>query len=253
MFKSPVSPKKIGLILLGVAIALVAANLVGQYYKSFVGTDEFILKIIKKLNLDEEVNDLPTWYQSSTLLLSSVLLIVIAFIRKSLQDIDARFWAMMALIFLYLSIDESVSIHEQLTVPLREATNAHGLLFFSWVIPAFILLAVLALISFKSLWRLSAKTRWLFIISGAIYVSGAMGIEMVGASYYEVFLESNQSAKDYGYVLLTTLEEFMEMAGIALFIFSLFRYLELEAFVKTEGAGLLADNAKGKVFKTGEI
>ena len=143
MFKLPLSPKKVVLILLVVIIGLSIANLVGQYYVSLGGNDDLILKIVKKLDLDEEANNLPTWYQSSTLLLCSVLLMTIAFIRKSFDDVDTKFWGAMAAIFLYLSIDEAVSIHEQLTVPLREGIGLHGILFFSWVIPAIILLIVL--------------------------------------------------------------------------------------------------------------
>ncbi|CAN5490638.1 hypothetical protein BH10ACI1_BH10ACI1_10350 [soil metagenome] len=231
MFKLPVSPKKVAWLLLAVIIGLSLANLWGQYYKDFGGNDEFILKIVNKLDLDLEVNNFPTWYQSSTLLLCSIMLMGIAFIRKNLNDIDSRFWGAMAAIFLYLSIDEAISIHEQLSVPLRQSIHAHGPLFFSWVIPASIFLVLLFMVSAKSMWRLSTTTRWLFIVSGIIYVSGAVGMEMVGASYYEIHLEGHQTAKDFGYVLLTTLEEFLEMAGIVLFIFSLLRYLELEAFL----------------------
>ena len=60
-----------------------------------------------------------------------------------------------------------------------------------------------------------------FYISGIVYVSGAVGMEMIGAKYYEIYLETQQDAQDFGYVLLTTAEEILEMSGIALFIFSL--------------------------------
>ncbi len=236
MFKLPVSPKKIVILLAVIIIGLTIASLIGQYYKDFVGDDPFILKIVGKFDLDEEANNLPTWYQSSTLLLCSVLLLVIAFIRQSFEDVDTKFWALMAAIFLYLSIDEAVSIHEQLIVPLRHGLNAHGVWFSAWVIPALFLLVVLFALVFKSLWRLSPRTRWLFIISGTIYVAGAVGMEMIGAKYYEIHLETQQDAKDFGYALLTTTEEFLEMSGIALFIFSLLRYVENEAFLKVSAA-----------------
>lgn len=236
MFRLPVSPKKVVLILLVIIVGLSIASLWGQFYKDFGGNDQFVLKIVDKFDLDLEANDLPTWYQSSTLLLCSVILLVIAFVRKSLNDVDTKFWGLMSAIFLYLSIDEAVSIHEQLSVPLRQATDAHGIFFFSWVIPGFVLLMVLFAMVFKSMWRLSPTTRWLFIISGFIYVAGAVGMEMVGAKYFEIYLESQAIVKDFGYAMLTTFEEFLEMTGIALFIFSLLKYLENEAFAYSPAA-----------------
>ena len=175
MFKLPLSPKKIVFILFLIIIGLTIARLVGQYYKVFVGDDPFILKIVGKFDLDEEANNLPTWYQSSTLLLCSVLLMVIAFIRKSLDDADTKFWGVMAAIFLYLSVDEAVSIHEQMTVPLRQGLDAHGIWFSTWVIPALFLLVILFVLIFKSLWRLSPVTRWLFIFR-ALFMSAARSV-----------------------------------------------------------------------------
>ena len=32
------------------------------------------------------------------------------------------------------------------------------------------------------MWRLTSTTRWLFIISGGIFVVGAVGMEMIGAN-----------------------------------------------------------------------
>ena len=52
----------------------------------------------------------------------------------------------------------------------------------------------------------------------------------------ETFLETQQHVHNFGYVLLTTVEEFLEMTGIALFIFSLLRYIENEAFLKVNAA-----------------
>ncbi len=71
--------------------------------------------------------------------------------------------------------------------------------------------------------RLPSKTRLGLILSGAIFVGGAIGVEMISAAEYE-------AAKDAGvrslqYYLLYSLEEFMEMLGIALFIYYVLDYL----------------------------
>ncbi len=89
--------------------------------------------------------------------------------------------------FLYLSLDELISIHEQLTMPLRAGLDLHGVFFLSWVIPAIIVVAVFTLIYIKFLWRLPVQTRWLFIVAGIIYVGGAVGIEMLDGKYLELY------------------------------------------------------------------
>ncbi len=140
-FRLPISPKKIVLIFLAVVIFLVVANLFGQYYKDAFAGNEIVLKVIRKFNLDLEKNNVPTWYQSSTLLLSSVLLAIIALVRREAKDKDFRYWGILSAIFLYLSLDEAVSIHEQLTMPLRTAFHLEGIFYLSWVIPAAAFLA----------------------------------------------------------------------------------------------------------------
>ena len=108
-FRLPISPGKIALIFLAVVTFLVVANLFGQYYKDAFAGNEIVLKVIRKFNLDLEKNNVPTWYQSSTLLLSSVLLAIIALVRREAKDKDFRYWGILSAIFLYLSLDEAVS------------------------------------------------------------------------------------------------------------------------------------------------
>ena len=73
-----------------IVLTLVAAGILGQYYKFFIGDDPFLLKIVDKLDLDGESNNLPNWYQSSTLLLSSFILSIIALIKRGEKDADFR-------------------------------------------------------------------------------------------------------------------------------------------------------------------
>lgn len=230
MFRMPISARQIALILLVIVLTLSVAGVAGQYYKDFVGNDPFWLKVVDKLDLDLEANNLPTWYQSSTLLLSSFLLFVIALIRKNLNDQDARYWFVLALAFLYLSADEAVSIHEQLTMPLREKFHFEGFLYLSWVIPATIFLLFFAFTYIRFLFRLSARTRCLLIAAGVVYIFGAVGMEMFGAKYLSLFEADLTGARAFTYSLLTATEEFCEMFGILLLIYTLFGYLETEAF-----------------------
>jgi hypothetical protein len=224
-FTLPISPKKIAFLLFGFILFLTVASLIGQYYKDFFADNELLIKIIDKFDLDLEKNNVPTWYQSSSLLLSSFLLLVISLFRNSEGDKDYRFWGLLSAIFLYLSLDEAVSIHEQLTMPLRTTFQLEGIFYLSWVIPAVAFLAVFALVFFKFLFRLPPQTRYLMMTAGIVFVLGAVGVEMLGGNYLYVTDDLPTRINDFRYVLLTTFEEFLEMSGIVIFIYSLLSYL----------------------------
>jgi hypothetical protein len=224
-FKLAVSPKKIALFLIGCVLFLTVANLVGQYYKDLAADNEFLSKVIGKFDLDFERNSVPTWYQSATLLLSSFLLAVIALIRQAAEDKDFRYWGLLSAVFLYLSLDEAVSIHEQLTMPLRTNFELGGIFYLSWVIPAAVFLVIFFLVFLKFLLRLPAQTRNLMIAAGGIFVLGAVGVEMVGGNYLYVTNDLPSQVLDYRYVIITTCEEFLEMLGITLFIYTLLGHL----------------------------
>ena len=69
------------------------------------------------------------------------------------------------------------------------------------------------------------------ILSGAIFVGGAVGFEALGGLRRTVlenqFLASALASQpDPIYMALTTVEELLEMLGIALFVYTLLRHYE---------------------------
>jgi hypothetical protein len=83
-------------------------------------------------------------------------------------------------------------------------------------------LAVLALLlgSLRFLMHLPATTRRLFLLAGAIYVGGALGMELVEAAF-------NARGVSSGFIPLlgVAIEETMEMLGVTMFIYALLTYI----------------------------
>ncbi|WP_422080557.1 hypothetical protein [Ulvibacterium sp.] len=124
------------------------------------------------------------------------------------------------MLFLFLTIDEMVSFHESLILPFRSLFDiSSGFLFFAWVIPYGIGVFVFGLVYLRFLMDLPKKTRFLFILSGSLFVSGAIGMELIGAN------EFAKAGYSFSFSLITTLEESMEMIGIAFFIYALAQYI----------------------------
>ena len=114
-----------------------------------------------------------------------------------------------------MALDEFASLHETLNGSGVALLKHFGFkrLAFSWVvfaIPALLLVGLFFLGFFRSL---PADTRHRLLVSGVVYVLGAVGFEILsGAALPRV------GYQHMGYQTLCHLEEFLEMLGISLFI-----------------------------------
>ena len=158
----------------------------------------------------------PTWYVASLLLLCSVLLGLIACAKQRRKAAHVGHWWTLAAAFLYISLDETTEIHEQAS----DWFDLGGFLYFGWVIPASIVVAVLGLSYLKFLAHLPRKTRNQFILAGAIYVGGALGTEFLLGYWTNL-----HGRRNLGYGLIDWVQESMELFGVSLFLFSLTEYL----------------------------
>lgn len=65
------------------------------------------------------------------------------------------------------------------------------------------------------------------ILSGIIFISGAVGIEMITGVFIENNIKSNQELIDSSSIFfLYTLEETLEMVGVSYFIYTLHSFFK---------------------------
>jgi hypothetical protein len=171
-------------------------------------------------------NNVPTWYSGIVLLSVAGALGVVAAARHQAGAPFAMHWAALAFIFVYLSVDELTRIHEKwgplLEQPLgrlRDPGVMGGALRNLWVIPAFLVAAVVGMAYIRFLRHLPSRTRKLFVASGIAFVFATIGMEMVGASY-----SAAGGRFTAGFMVLVTIEEVTEMASIALFLCAVLDY-----------------------------
>lgn len=204
--------------LLLVTFSLLFLNISGIIYKLNSGFEN-VPDIVTMFDFNMKQN-IPTLYSTFTLLICSALLLIIG-IKNLRLGSNSSPWIVMVLIFLFLSIDELLSIHKYLTYPVRQLLNTSGLLYYAWVIPYSIALLTLGVFYLPFFVKLKKRNLFLFILSGVIYVSGAIGLEMLGGRHAEMYGSTNAV-----YSLLNTSEEFCEMIGVIIFIYSLLDYLK---------------------------
>lgn len=223
--KIALNPRRVLQVLLLVVFTLTLLSVAGQCYKYFVGQDPTLLKIVDKVDLDGEGNCLPTWYQICALFSCFVVLGTIAQAKRAAQDRWARHWGFLALTFLYLSLDESISLHEQLNGLSQwfKSSLLHDL----WIVPALLAVGLLGLAYLKFLWHLPARTRVLFIAAGVVYIAGAAGMEIISGHYLSTHQAALVNGENFTYKMLDTVEETLEMLGVVLFLYAQLAYLAL--------------------------
>jgi hypothetical protein len=223
--------KRIVRVLIMVVLFLTLAGLLARVAEYAWGS-EGLLRPLTLFDVGAESN-IPTWFSSLELLLSSVLLAAIALASKRGGGRYGRHWGVLSLIFLLLSVDEGASIHEAMGVALERLLHnstgfeASGFISFFWVVPGAAFVLVVALAYLRFLAHLPRSTRRLFIVAGALYVGGALGIEMLEAQVISVFGgEANGGGLSKIVVgLLTDVEEMFEPLGVAVFVYALLAYM----------------------------
>lgn len=158
----------------------------------------------------------PTWYAALLLAGCGVALLAIAAgVRQSGAPLH-RHWTFLGAVFLYMSLDEAVELHEH----LGEIVELHGLLYFSWVVPAAVIVLLVGAAYLRFLRQLPPKTRWRFILAGALYVGGALVLELPLGWWAE---RAGRDNLIYG--LIDWVEETLELVGATLFLTSLLGHL----------------------------
>ena len=213
-------PKKVLMGLLFIISVLLILNIMGIVSSLYFGHSS-VYGLVPMFNFDKEKN-IPTLYSSLALMFSGGLLWIIAMTHRK-NGSEYLSWLGLAAVFFFLSIDESMSIHERFGCSARvtlDILDTSWSIFNAWVIKYGIALVVFVIVYARFLRRLPKNIMILFIISGAIFVSGAIGLELLGGRQHELHGTGNLL-----YAVYYTLEEFLEMLGIAIFIYTLLTYI----------------------------
>ena len=202
---------------------VIALGLFAYVFTKLTGHDN-VLGFLRLLNVGEE-QSIPTYVSVINLLLASILIFIIYSYEKTNKQNGAGYWLFLFIMFLYLSIDESVSIHENFA-------NVHGYLVRKELISPilnthewlpfgvfFVIAASIVLLPFVR--KLPTDTRRYFLIAGCVFVTGAVGFEYLGALMLETGIV--ESKKDTAYLVRLLFEEGFEMYGVAIFNCALYR------------------------------
>ncbi len=206
------SRRRLRLALAGASAAVIGAGATAQVALALAPPTDDPPPHLTFFALGYEVN-LPSWYSAALLLLCAALLAAAA----AAATVDRPRWWLLAAGFLYISLDESVGLHEAVDALF---TGTRGLVYFGWVIPASALVLALAALFLPFLRRLAPRTRRRFLVAGAVYVTGARRLEFPLGLWVD-----HAGADNLVYALVDLAEETLEILGLTLFALALIDHL----------------------------
>jgi hypothetical protein len=213
-----ISAKKITKPLIIIILCLSLTGAISAYFRFSEFPFSSSKWFYELFSLDEELN-IPAWYSSLILLFSSGLLAAITSIKKT--DKYFIYWKNLSLTFFVFSLDEAFSLHEILIIPsLRESFNLSPIFFHTWVIFGIPAVIFFVFKYFQFFLDLPKNTRYLFLLAAIFYISGSLGMEMVGGFFRVSFGRLGIIT-----LIAIVIEEFLEMLGIVTFIYALLTYL----------------------------
>ncbi|MCI5211375.1 MAG: peptidase M48 Ste24p [Candidatus Electrothrix sp. ATG2] len=224
MFQLKIHPRKTAVFFLAIVLFLTVLHSIAMTTFLYTGNHD-LLDITGYVDFDIEKN-IPSLYSAFAIFFCSLLFFCISSLEKD-QGARRCYWLVLAAIFFFLSLDEALVLHERLGdyteyyIQQTGILQASGLLYFPWILPYSILTAILGLFYFRFLLQLPRKTAVLLILSAVIFLTGAAFFDMLGGREAEL-----HGYEGVTYTVLYTIEEFCEMNGIVLLMYTLLDYIE---------------------------
>ncbi|OLY92196.1 hypothetical protein SAMN05444008_1243 [Cnuella takakiae] len=194
------------------------AHLFCLYLKLYYAPSQYPDAFVRYFSLEYEAN-LPTLVSSLLIVGAAFLLFVIGKLQPNNLK---KHWFVLSGIMLFLGIDESTRIHETLGALFAHVFSGRSSFAANWMFP-YALLSLAAFIFFLPwLLHLPSRLKRGMLISGFIYVFGALGVEII-----EIEGEQFLTEQQWIYFLNTTItvQEIMEMGGMFLFVRTLLHHL----------------------------
>lgn len=170
------------------------------------------------VNLEES---LPTWYSTILLFVASSMLFIIFLAKFRTHEAFRWHWLVLAIGFMYLSIDEGAAIHEIFVDPIQSTFDVTGFFAFGWQVVAIPAVLIVVMLYSRFMLHLPRRTLSLVIVSASFYLGGALIVEGMSANLWD-----NYGGPSMPYLALATIEETFEMLGAVLFIYTLLDYME---------------------------
>jgi hypothetical protein len=181
----------------------------------FEGFEHGLVRLLFSLFFLDGEGNVPAIFSTWLFLLNAVIFLIV-WKAACLSGDSHKIWLFLSSVFVFLALDESISIHERLIDPLRQALGATGIFYYAWIIPYGVGVVLLAIIAIPVFWRMQKRIRFWFGLSAATYLVATIGLEMISGKYLVMMNEQ----KDIVWIFMVTLEESLEMVGLIILVYA---------------------------------
>ena len=175
-----------------------------------------VLGSLFNVGLDQS---LPSWFSTVQLAALGGVFVLAAVANQPGSGVPTGLLLVLAAVGCFLSADEGAGIHERITTAMSDAEldwllfeGGHG----GWVVVYAVLGALAAVVAFRwlrVLWSTVRREAVLGAIGLAVYLTGAVGVEVLG-------YETESGPTGTLDVARIAAEELMEMAGASLLLYA---------------------------------
>ena len=205
-----------------IVTVVIALGLLAYLFTKLTGHDS-LFGFLRLLDVGEE-RSIPTYVSVINLLLGSILIFIIYGYEKANNQSGAGYWLFLSILFLYLSVDESASIHENFRYVyrylVRKEIISPILSTNEWLPFGVFFIFAVSIVLLPFVRKLPTDTRRYFLIAGCVFVTGAVGFEYLAALMREAGIDES---RPHTVRLVKLLEEGFEMYGVAIFNCALYR------------------------------
>lgn len=207
-------------VLTAITVFLLLASTAGQVARHVFGHSH-AFGLVRLFYIDSEGN-IPTFFSASLLLCASLLLALISLLKKQSNDSRWFQWTILSFALLYMAVDEASGIHELLQKPgiWLLGGDRYAVFKYAWVVFGIVFVLIFVLSYLKFFFSLPLETRRQFFVAATVFLSGGLGMELVESYYVGTYGGDN-----FQHVMIVTVEECLEMAGVIVFINALLHYI----------------------------
>lgn len=207
------SPLRVLAVLAAIAALLASVGWMAGVQRLFPDIVPVPHIITRRFILIDE-HTVAAWYSSLLLFTAAILLGVIVHLNGMHASLRSR-WRVLAIVFLFLSMDEAVALHETIPMLLLKLGIDTQWMYFG---AAFVVVLGIYLIRwFRSF---DSRMRKILLLSAVMFVGGALGVETLSG-----VVARSHGIESIAYVSMATVEETLEMLGCCLFVYALLDHI----------------------------
>lgn len=175
------------------------------------------LKHLRHFALDGEHN-VSAWFTSALMLAGALASIFLSTLDRPSGGARegsglSAYWLGLGLLFVAMSVDESASFHEAFITILAGLGQYSDFLHFAWVVPGAIFVIAFVALYARFLLRVPPKVALGLIAAGAVFVTGALVLEIIDG-----WVMMNYGEESALYIAGYCLEDSLEIIGVMMFV-----------------------------------